>query len=459
MQGNRDAVLSAFIKEDVMSELLNTLLQKLDEPTARFATLDRYYAGEQSLAFLAPDARKQLGDRLERIAVNIPRLAVTSLAERLRIIGFTNAGKRDTKLWASWIDQDLDQLASVAHREALTLGSSYVIVWADADGSPKVTVESARQVAVVRDPGTRRIVAAVKRWETDKTTEAVLYEPDKITRYSANSTGAVTFGQFKTVQVLDNPLGMVPVVALRNSDRLLDDGVSEMTDLIPLVDALNKLLADMMVTSEYFARPRRWATGLELYEDDDGNVENPVDEGMRMMVSEDPDTKFGQLPAADLSSYEGGVRVLTGQIMAVSGLPAHYLGTLTDAPTSADSMRAAEASLSARAQARQAQFGRAWEDVARLMTAVRDGVDPLGVDVRVHWADTSTRSIAQEADAAVKLYSAGLLPASETLARIGYSDDEVKGILEARNDENTPVKQPVEQESAYNESYSNFWEN
>jgi hypothetical protein len=41
-----------------------------------------------------------------------------------------------------------------------------------------------------------------------------------------------------------------------------------------LVDALNKSLADMMVTSEYVGRPRRWATGIELTEepvlDDDG---------------------------------------------------------------------------------------------------------------------------------------------------------------------------------------------
>src|SRR5699024_1853910 len=219
----------------------------------------------------------------------------------------------------------------------------------------------------------------------------------------------------------------------------------------------------------------------ELFEDEDGNVENPVDEGMRMKVSEDPDTKYVQLPAADLSSYEGGVRVLLGQIMAVSGLPAHYLGTLTDAPTSADSMRAAEASLSARAAARQAQFGRSWEDVAKLVVAVRDGVDPLGVDVRVQWAetrtrsvgqegeaavwgvvavlgvavrggvdplgvdvrvqwaDTSARSVAQEADAAVKLFTAGLLPASETLARIGYSDDQVNSIMDDRIKEQSPV--------------------
>jgi len=308
-------------------------------------------------------------------------------------------------------------------------------VWAGPDGSPLVTVESARQVSVIRDPGTRRIVAALKRWETGTTTEAVLYEPDTITRYRAESTGAVSFGQFKAVETLDNPLGIPPVVALRNSDRLLDDGVSEMADLIPLVDALNKLLADMMVSSEYFARPRRWATGLELAEDEDGNAVNPISEDHRMMVSEAPETKFGQLPAADLSSYEASVRVLLGQIMAVSGLPAHYVGTLTDAPTSADSMRAAEASLAARAAARQAQLGRAWEDVAALMVAVRTGVDPLTVDVRVKWADTSTRSVAQDADAAVKLYAAGLLPASTTLARLGYGEDEISAIRQARRTE------------------------
>lgn len=415
--------------------VLNTLLQKLDAPSTRFAELDRYYAGEQALAFLAPDAAKALGNRMSKISVNIPRLSVTSLAERLRVLGFTRDGKPDLNLWTDWISNDLDQLSVIAHREALTLGASYVIVWADETGAPHVTVESARQVAVLRDPGTRRITAAVKRWETGTTTEAVLYEPDTITRLRANHVGAVTFGQFQTVEVLENPLGIPPVVALRNSDRLLDDGVSEMSDLLPLVDALNKLLADMMVSSEYFARPRRWATGLELAEDEEGNAVNPISEDHRMMVSEAPETKFGQLAGSDLSAYEASVRVLLGQIMAVSGLPAHYLGTLTDAPTSADSMRAAEASLAARASARQAQFGRAWEDVARLMVAVRTGVDPLGVDVRVDWADTTTRSVAQDADAAVKLYSAGLLPASTTLARLGYSEDQISGIRQARQAE------------------------
>ena len=55
------------------------------------------------------------------------------------------------------------------------------------------------------------------------------------------------------------------------------------------------------------------------------------------------------------------------------------------------------------------------------------------------WADTSTRSIAQEADATVKLYQAGLLPASYALGKLGYSDDEIEKINAARRAESAPT--------------------
>ena len=121
--------------------------------------------------------------------------------------------------------------------------------------------------------------------------------------------------------------------------------------------------------------------------------------------------------------------------MAVSTLPAHYVGVFTDNPASADALRAAEASLTARAEARQATFGRCWEQVAKLMIAVRDGRDPEHLEVRVQWADAATRSVAQEADAVVKLYLAGLLPASAALAKLGYSEDQIAEIRTTRRGE------------------------
>lgn len=155
-----------------------------------------------------------------------------------------------------------------------------------------------------------------------------------------------------------------------------------------------------------------------------------------MMTSEAPEAKFGQLPAADLGSYESAVRVLLSQIMAVSGLPAHYLGGLSDGnPASAESLRAAEAALAAKAEARQSTFGRAWEQVARLMVAARTGADPASVDVAVSWSDPATRSVAQQADAVVKLFQSGLIPASVALARLGYTDSEIESIRAARRAE------------------------
>ncbi|MBP2455184.1 phage portal protein [Mycolicibacterium lutetiense] len=424
--------------------LLGDLLQRLNEPVARYADLDRYYQGRQPLAFLSPEAKVALGNRFGIMSSNVPRLAVTALAERLRLTGFAG----DAGLWADWVRNDLDQTSGVAHREALLLGDSYVIVWADQLGRPQVTVESANQVAVLTDPGSRETYAAIKRWEDTnlKTTEAVMYLRDKIIRLRADQQGAVANG-FKQVDEIPNPLGVVPVVNLRNTDRIIGDwGGSEIDDLKPLVDALNKSLADMMVTSEYVGRPRRWATGIELSEepvldangdpvlDGDGQPVmtevNPIPEGHRAMISESDAAKFGQLQSADLGGYEASVRVILGQIMAVSTLPAHYVGVFTDNPASADALRAAEASLTARAEARQATFGRAWEQVARLMIAVRDGSDPNQIDdIRVHWADAATRSVAQEADAVVKLFQAGLLPQSYALGKLGYSDDEISKIM------------------------------
>ena len=169
--------------------------------------------------------------------------------------------------------------------------------------------------------------------------------------------------------------------------------------------------------------------GVELVVDDEtGEATNPFPEGNRMMISEGHESKFGQLPAADLAAYESGVRVLLGQIMAVSALPAHYVGITTANPASAEANRSAEASLTARAEARQQTFGPAWERVARLILAVEAGGNPSDYLVTVLWNDPATRSVAQEADAVVKLFQSGLLPQSYALSRLGYSDDEVREI-------------------------------
>ncbi len=410
-------------------DLLTGLQMRLDASQGRLNTLSTYYEGRQPLAFLSPTSKLAVGDRLDRLVSNVCKLSVVSLAERLRITALTLDGSPSDRLWQWWLENDLDDSSTIAHREALAFGSSYAIVWAGPDGSPNVSIESAKQVTTLIDPGTRQVTAALKRWSdvdpvtgSPMNTHAVLYGPDEIVHYQSDAYGtpAISWNVTGTVR---NPLGMVPVVPLLNSETLLDTfGTSEMSDVIPLCDALSKLLADLMVSSEYAGRPRRWATGIELVEDDQGNEVNPIPDSDRAMIAEDPAAKFGMLPAADLSGYGTAVQIIVQQIAAVSGMPPHYLG-VAERVTSADALRASEASLATRAEDRQRRFGRSWRQVGQLMVAVADGVDPRTVRAGVTWADPTTASAAQEADAASKLVDAGIVTPDQAAQKMGVTKE------------------------------------
>ena len=102
--------------------ILSDLLGDLDTSRSRLAYLDQHYAGEAPISFLSPEARTALGSRLRTLSTNLPRLAVTSLSERLRLQGFRVDGSRSEVLAEAWRRNDLDQMAPVLHREALALG-------------------------------------------------------------------------------------------------------------------------------------------------------------------------------------------------------------------------------------------------------------------------------------------------------------------------------------------------
>jgi hypothetical protein len=418
-------------------DLLQSLLTEVDKPVARLTWLESYYYGNQQNGYLTREQRDLLGRRLSHLSVNIPKLAITSLAERLSVRGF-----KGVDIWPDWLRNDGDQIQDIVHREALCLGESFVIVWADAQGRPTISAESAWQMAAVRDPGTREIAAAIKRWEGPDSTEAVVFLPDKIYKLRARNKGAKEANSFHVYEELDNPLGVVPVVVFTNSDRFAEHGVSEIDDLADLVDGLNLALADLAIAQAYNARPVAWATGVTLEEkpvldddgnpvvDDDGNpvmaAENPFPPTNRMHIAEPEGSRFGQLDASNLEGFSSAVRIWLSAIQAVTSLPSSQLGILSNQPDSADALRAASQGLEAKAQNRGATFGRSWEMVGKLVYAVsHPGTDVSDIDCRVVWRDFGVNSFGAEADGVTKLFAAGLLSRSGALARLGFSQDEI----------------------------------
>jgi hypothetical protein len=445
---------------------LTDLLLALDACQPWLVWLQRHYDGNPPIAYLSEAAREGL-QGIDALYVNIPKLVVGSLAERLFVNGFTGADADAAE--QIWYDNNLDVDSDLAHSEALLFGRSYTVPWIGQDGRARISVESARQVSVLADPGTRQVVSGAKRWYTQQgqglgSTRAVLWLPDRIEEYAANAGAAA--GGFQLQSVTPNPLGCPPIVQFSNQGRLLtswgDRGLdeisfparlllnvaSEIQDIIGLSSAISKLCWDLMMSSEYTGRPRRWASGIELMErprvdlagdpvlDPDTGLQiidtvNPLaQEQSRTWASENDAAKFGQLPAGDLKSFADAVNVLVQQVLAVTALTPGYLGILSAQPPSADALRAQELSLVSKVEQRQRMFGRSWEKTLALAIAAETGRDPRSVDVRVAWRPADQSSLAQASDATVKLYQAGLLPQSSALRLLGYDDASIAQIRE-----------------------------
>jgi len=426
------------------SELLVHLLQELDAPQHRLTVYRNYYLGQQPISFVSPESQKAIGNRLARLVVNVPKVVISSLAARLRIIGLEG----EPALWDEWLAADLDQLSPAVHRTALLYGQSFVTVWGDGQ-NPTVSVESPQQFQVVTDPATRRIEYGIKRWRTDKETFAVIYAPDRVERWKANQAGAST-AAFELQETLDNPLGVVPVARFLNSDLIADEPVSEIADILGLTDALSKLTIDAMTGSEYMAKPRRYSTGTELREvprlDDDGNpvleggepvmdLVNPFGDDDRFMIAENDQAKFGQLNGSTLDGYQTVAELILSELCAVTGLAPHQLGVFHSNPASAEALKSQEISLTSKAESKQAQFGRSWETVGKLLHAVRNGVSPDSVECSVIWGDPSVSSEAAMADAAMKLVDARILPVRFALMRLGYTQKQIAEIERIRAEE------------------------
>ncbi len=425
---------------------ITRLSRRLDELRPTYDRLDNYYRGQQpGHNWMAPEVRASLGNRLPPLVVNWCRLVADAIEERLDVAGFrlSQDEPADRELWRIWQANGLDEVSQQAHLDALIYGCAFVVVWAGSDPrTPRITVESARQMVVDRSPLSGQITRALKRWTEDGYGHAVIYGPDTITRWrteqkvvEGSDTYDIPTGGYTQVETIDNPLGVVPVACLVNRPRLLSaNGETELSDIIPLTDAASKIMTDLLVTSEYAAAPRRWITGMDTGGSDaeaervGAQVQQKWTDApaSKLWIAADPQTTFGQFPETTLEAFVAAVDTLTQQAAAVSGLPPAYFGIHGSEVASADAIRSSEATLVSKARRRQRAFGGAWEDVMRLAVLVRDGVQRPGMEsLETIWRDPETRTVAQAADAAVKKLSVGV-SREQVLEDLGYSPVQIE---------------------------------
>ena len=130
---------------------------------------------------------------------------------------------------------------------------------------------------------------------------------------------------------------------------------------------------------------------------------------------------------AELTNFKTGVDLILSKVAFITGLAPHMLGITTENPASAEAIRSSETPLIRRVNRKKTHFGGSWERVMRLALRVRgDSVEDLA-SLRTIWANSETRTFAQDADAVQKLTQGDrpviTIPAGREI--LGFTPDQI----------------------------------
>lgn len=406
-------LLRASVLSDGEKSVVNALAGKVRKDRRNLDRLDKYFDGEQRLEHIGLALPEEV--RIFETVVNIPRIAVQEPVLRQRLKAFYRAGdstKVDDNLRTSWEANNLPSESALCHTDARVYGRSFVAVGTNPDGSdqpPLITVESPKEIACDVDRRRRRMSAAFRQYRDveERVTRGTLYLPDATLHLVRGQRG------WQVEDRDDHRLGVVPLVMFLNSRRAGSfDGRSEMADVITKTDGIARLITNTLVGAETHAMPARWIAGAtqDDFVDEDGNP-IPVWESYLTAIRaiSNADARFGQWEAGDLKNFTGTVDSMLAWCATELGLPTRYVGQSTVNPAAEGAIRADESRLIVRTMDKNRHDGDSWAWVMGLEERLRTGVWGQPNSIRSLWHDPGTATVAEAADAALKLRSQGAL--------------------------------------------------
>jgi len=401
-------VLRASGIDPVTESMMQWIQQQADNRRDDYDIARRYYHGEHDTA-LTDRLKKFLPPRL-MFRDNFMNVVVDSLAERLTLIGFDSDSEAFSEwAWELWQKNRMDYVQVVIHTETVMLGDSYVLCDWDAENErPRFTHQMPEMILPHYSETTREIDWLSKKWMqhsmvgNDPETRLNIYHPDRVEKYIAK--GGVwarhqdEMDEEWPVPWLDRsgqPLG-IPFVHFRNRPMGEDFGQSEILNVIPMQDLLNKTLIDLTMILDTLAFPQRYtlnvnhgASRLDIMPGSVAEFHSEYDGG-----------QVGQWGAA---SVDGPLRALESLVQHIAGTtrtPQHLFQIMGGAP-SGEALKTAESGLVNKAKQRMVNFGNAWEDcmtlALKIQTAYGSAVSGLAVkpeelEVEATWDDSETRN-------------------------------------------------------------------
>lgn len=440
-------------------EDLTWALKHLRARKGHYDLYRQYYRGNHRLAFTTENWRSEFGLMVKGVADNLCPTVVDTMVDRLEIAQFT--GTSEETAAEVWKDNRMDLRAGEVHSEAAKQGDAFLLVWPDAENKPAFFLNTADQMCVRYSQEVQgKIVYACKVWiGEDEKAYATLYYPDRIEKYISKNKvrgyslpekgDATTWEKREVVtgydegeadgdrvEVLEewplpNPFDRVPVFHFANNASLGEYGRSELSDVIPLQDILNKDLSDRLITQEFHSYPQRWAIGLAPEYDENGNPKAPQGGPNRLWYTDNEGAKMGQFEASDL---EGFIKVADSdraEIARVSRTPIHQL-LATGTPPSGEALRTMEAPLMAKVKDRQDSWGAVWEDAMEFAVSFPGGQSDA-VDLTCEWVDKTSVSDKEKAEEMV-LKQTLEVPVQQLWAELGYTKEQIETMMAWREE-------------------------
>lgn len=408
-----------------------------------------YYDGEHDTQ-LTERQRKYLQLKMgKEFNANYCPIVVDALAEKLIVTGFRIENPDQAELvWSWWNKSRMDHWQSVIHTAAVRDGDAYVMIeWDDKRMIPVYTFEPAWDGAsgVIMHYSSKRQHArfASKRWRTGEGSQERLnlYLHDKIGKFQRRAgdvgvDGAQT--DWEQIEETDwttsegEPIGL-PMVHFRNKDQGYNYGTSELRDVTPPQNALNKAIIDLVAAADTTAFRIYWMvgddpTGLEV-------VPGSWIYSLKPPQGEDS-AAIGHIPGEDLSKLIAFKDSLAIEIARVSRTPISYFQISKQRPRE-ETLQQEEQGLVSKAKNRATTFGNSWEDAAVVAQNLwnsfgepKDGeltqVDPE-LEISTLWGDFETRNDLKMLQALKSKKELGI-PEEFLWEEMGYSPKEIEEI-------------------------------
>ena len=431
---------------------LDWALEDVRSRLPRYTLFRQYDEGDHRLLFATEKYRNAFGDLFREFADNLCEDVVDGITDRLQIISWSSQDKALNALADEvWERNQGEARSGAVHRNGFREGDGFTIVQTDRENRARVYRQHPTQMAVrYSTEAPDEMDLAAKVWKAGTRYRVNLYYPDRTEKYASKGLGMdggmPKASAFRLLAAGDPALAEdedgrtehedgIPVFHYPNG-KLSDYGKSILRGVIPLQDALNKAVADMLVTMEGHAAPIRWARGIEVERDPlTGQEKDPFRNAHQpgsVMRTGSKDAMFGQFDPAAMDGFLDVQDSFKIEIARKGYLPPYAItlrsGNAT--PPSGVSLLVAEGRTIKLARDRQRDWGserrREMAYALRLEMGTRD---VTASDLDLEWAPPETRDEKALIETLLLKKDLGV-PTRQILIEAGYSSDEVDEFLD-----------------------------